>query len=240
MSRSPPAPSLRLGSSISAIGPGRSTRARGVGREVVDDAVPALARASWRALSRASSASIASSPATSRMSSSAVSASRSSVGERERLLHRAGRVAERRTRRPTTGTRASGGRSAHGAPRAAPVVQEHDVDVGARAQLAARVRAERDQRPTARRARSRVATLGQRRVDARRPSARRTPRPRSAVVGDDPARVAARSRVVDRWRRVRASERVRTGLAGADAVDRSRPGRPTPCRRRSCRCGPSR
>ena len=87
-----------------------------------------------------------------RTSSNAVSASRSSVGERERFLDGARAVPGHEAGVPERipelfGHRADG----VGAAPAAEVVHEQDVDVGARAQLAARVRTEGHERDVARR-----------------------------------------------------------------------------------------
>ena len=135
--------------------PGLALPLGGAGGEVVDEAVAALRRAAARTLAIMSSSS-SSSPASNRMSSSAVSAS-SSLSARlsasftvraewpstkpasQSGYHRRRRVFPQRGRTPAAG------------------VQQHHVDVGTRAQLAPRVRAERDQRPTAARAEARAS-----------------------------------------------------------------------------------
>ena len=175
-SRRPPPPFFRSGSSISAIGPGRSSRSAAAADERVEHPVAAARREVAHTARRGRSAR-SRSPATSRRSSSAVSASRSSsatasasftvrtdwpereAGVPQRVPERAGVVGGRRAA-PTTR------------------VQQHHVDVGTRASARA-ARTSRGPRPPIRTRRPPCPT---------RRAARRRPAPASAAPNSAPRR----------------------------------------------------
>ena len=153
--------------------------------------------------------------------------------ERERLLRRADRVTEDEAGVPERVPQLLGGSGDRAAGRA-PAVQEHEVEVGAGTQLAARVRTERDDRepPDVREAADDVAA---RRVE--RVRERGTVRlALQARVGVDPGpcrseRSGGRGSV----------SRGRPGLPRRCGCGTPpRPGPPTPSRHRSCRCERSR
>ena len=160
------------------------------------------------------------------------------VGERDRLLDRA---------RAVTGDEPGVPQRVPAAVRsmildrvallaAAQVVHEQHVDVGARAQLPARVRTERDERDPSSGPSSVGEHLDERRVDrvgqrgAERAPAQRRCRRRSAAPRD-----RATPPQMSRRAGYSASEPASPGPDAEHALDRQRS---TPCRRRSCRYAP--
>ena len=232
-SRRPPAPSFRLGSSISAIGPGRSSTRRPRRAELGDRPSPRRLRASCtrsdrRARPRASrhQARAAGRAAPVSVSTSSRASASASFGVRNG-------VPERRSPRPTAGTRALGRGGRERATRAC--------------RRAASMRSTSEPGHSSRHAYEPSATDAPSAPGGRRPRRRReqrvvdrigrTQRP-NALAAQASGRQTARSRALRQIARV--LERVGAGLPGADAHRPTRRARPTPCRHRSCRCGRSR
>ena len=132
------------------------------------------------------------------------------VGDRQRFLHRPHRLSEHEPGVPQRIPERARGVGARGATLAARV-EEHRVDVRARAQLPSRVRTERDQRPR-----------GRQIEGACRDHERLVDQVGERVPEVSPAELRARDQAVARLAERAAHERpalqrVGTGLAGADA-----------------------
>ncbi len=160
------------------------------------------------------------------------------VGEVERLLHRAHGVPEHEPAVPQRVPEAAGIVGRRPRPATATRVQEHHVDVGSGAQLAPRVRPQRDERPRSgieqgRRGPHELA------VDQRSERAPERRAPERRVV-DERLPLGAQAHAPARSHARAGATARRCPPHRCGCARRSRPGPPTPCRHRSAPCGRSR